>query len=188
MDEAVLRRLLLHIGAGIGPIHRRNGKDSLRRRVSAFNNAARHSPWIVVVDLNHEAHCAPPLRASWLPSPAPGMCFRVAVREIESWIMADRARLARYLRVQQARVPSDPEALDDPKTALVNLARTSTKKAVREDMVPRLGSGRKIGPAYTSRLIEFVSDQERGWRPDVAAAGSDSLGRCLRSLRNLVHS
>jgi hypothetical protein len=53
-------------------------------------------------------------------------------------------------------------------------------------MVPRPESGRQIGPAYTSRLIQFVEDTQAGWRPEVAAAVSDSLARCLRSLGRLI--
>jgi hypothetical protein len=54
---------------------------------------------------------------------------------------------------------------------------------IREDMLPRRGSGRPIGPAYTSRMIEFV---ENNWRPEVAARSSDSLRRCLVRLREIA--
>jgi hypothetical protein len=53
-------------------------------------------------------------------------------------------------------------------------------------MVPRHKSGRKVGPAYTPRLIEFITDTKNGWRPDVAAQFSDSLDRCIRSIKSLV--
>ena len=186
VDEAVLRRLVEHVGATPGPVHGRNGKHHLRQRLDGYNQAACLSPWVVLVDLNHDADCAPPLRVSWLPNLAPYMCFRVAVRMGEAWLLADRERLASFLSIRVPQVPLDPEAVDDPKHTMVELAKLSRRREIREDMVPRPGSGRTVGPAYTSRLIEFVVSGAAGWRPDVAAKSSDSLGRCLRCLRWLV--
>jgi hypothetical protein len=112
------------------------------------------------------------------------MCFRVAVREIEAWLLADRERLAAFLGVKSARLPANPEEEPDPKRIIVELAQQSRRREIREDMAPRPGSGRQIGPAYSSRLIEFVSGSG-GWRPEVAARSSDSLRRCLSCLRKL---
>ena len=70
------------------------------------------------------------------------------------------------------------ELLADPKLTLVNIARTSRRRDIRADMVPREGSGRAVGPAYTSRVIEY---SQGPWRPHVAARYSDSLARfCTR--------
>jgi hypothetical protein len=114
------------------------------------------------------------------------MCFRIAVRAVETWLLADRQRFAQFLRIPVSRIPPVLEAVDDPKLLLVNLARHSRKRAMREDMVPRQRSGRKVGPAYASRLMEFVENTTTGWRPDVAAEESDSLKRCLHCLYRLV--
>ena len=186
VDEAVVRRLIQHVGAVPGPVHGRNGKAHLHQRLRGYNQAAHLSPWVVLVDLNHDAGCAPPFRLAWLPDPAPCMCFRVAVREVEAWLLADLEELARFLSLPVSQVPMDPEAIDNPKHALVQLAQRSRRREIREDMVPRLGSGRVVGPAYTSRLIEFVVRATPGWRPDVAARYSGSLDRCLRCLRRLA--
>jgi hypothetical protein len=83
-------------------------------------------------------------------------------------------------------VPGPPETLPDPKRVLIELASRSRRREIREDMVPRLGSGRVVGPAYTSRLIEFVTDRRGGWRPGIAARSADSLARCIRRLRRFV--
>ena len=125
------------------------------------------------------------LQEKWLDSPAPRMCFRIAVRAVETWLLADRQRLAQFLSIPVSRIPPVLEAVDDPKLLLVNLARHSRQRATREDMVPRQRSGRKVGPAYASRLMEFVEDTTTGWRPDVAAEESDSLKRCLHRLYRL---
>lgn len=169
VDEAVVRHLILEVGGRPHAVYGRNGKEHLRRQVQGYNHAARRQPWVVLVDLNAEAECAPPLVEDWVPDPAPHLCFRVAVREVEAWLLADAERMARFLSVPPARVPREPESLADPKRSLVDLARASRRRDIREDMVPRPASGRPIGPAYTSRLIEFARDPEAGWRPGVAA-------------------
>ncbi|MBW1711937.1 MAG: hypothetical protein JRJ59_02150 [Deltaproteobacteria bacterium] len=187
VDEAVLRRLLVHVGATPGPIYGKNGKDRLLKQIAGYNNAARLSPWVVLVDLDQDHDCAPPTRERWLPRPEPKMCFRVVVHEIEAWLMADRERLSSFLGVALSLVPQMPESINHPKRRMVQLAARSRRREILEDMVPRKDSGRTTGPAYASRLIEFVSGGTApGWRPDAAAESSDSLVRCLHYLNRLV--
>jgi len=186
VDEAVVKRLIVEAGGEIGSIYGKRGKSLLKQRINGYNNAARHHPWIVLVDLNREADCPPPLKAVWLPNPGPFMCFRIAVREVEAWLLADRERFASFFRVRLLDIPADPELMDDPKEVVIELSRKSRSRDIRLDMVPRPGSGRKIGPAYVSRIVEFVSNPIRGWRPDRAARSSESLKRCLVRMRELV--
>jgi hypothetical protein len=183
VDEAVVRRLIATAGGQPGPVYGKNGKPALEAKINGFNNAAKHAPWVVLVDLNGEEECAPPLRQRWLPAPAPLLCFRVAVRQVEAWLIADGEALASYLGVARGRMPNDPEALPNAKDSMVNLARRSRRAAIRHDMVPRQASGRSVGPAYTSRLIEYA---ETRWRPGVAARRSESLRRAITCLEGLV--
>jgi hypothetical protein len=183
VDEVVLRRLIDEVDVPIGPIHGKNGKADLRKKIQGYNQAAERQRWVVLVDLDHERDCAPDLRAAWVPSPGKFLTFRVAVREIEAWLLADRERIAKFLGVAVAKVPRNPDSLDDPKMALVGLARHSRSRAIREDMVPDPKSGRSEGPAYASRISEFVT---RHWRPSVAEKRSDSLRRCRRAIRRIV--
>lgn len=182
-DEAVAVRLITSVGAEPGIVYGKQGKPRLRERVNGYNQAARHAPWLVLVDLDHDANCAQLLRTAWLPHPASQLCFRVAVRAIESWLLADIETIADFLGVPRSKIPAQPETIDHPKTTLVNLARTSRRSEIRLDMVPREGSGRAIGPAYTSRLVEYV---DHHWRPAEAAKRADSLNRAIRCLRRLA--
>ncbi len=188
IDEAVLRRILREVGARPGTIYGKHGKHFLRKRLGGYNRAAQLSPWVVLVDLDHDADCAPPFRETWLPNPSPLMCFRVAVREIESWLFADRERLARFLGVGVSLIPEEPETVEYPKRAMIEIANASRRRQIREDMVPRPNSRRKVGPAYNSRLVQFVSDESHGWRPHVAASASESVKRCLQRLRRLIRT
>ncbi len=186
LDEVILRVVVRYAGGIVGPIYGKQGKQYIQSRLQGYNNAAQYAPWVVLVDLDFDADCAPPLVQMWLPQPAPLMCFRVAVREIEAWLLADRLRLAHFLRVPQRMIPSNPDTVPNPKNLVVDLARRSRDRRVRHEMVPGGGSGRAVGPAYNSRLIQFVSDRQRGWRPEVAAHASESLRRCLRCLARLA--
>jgi hypothetical protein len=183
VDEAVMRKLISHVGATPGDVYGKQGKSHLRQKIAAYNNAARHTPWTVLVDLNGEAACAPALRQSWLAAPAPMLCFRIAVREVEAWLLSDAERLADFLGVARGRIPRNVEQLNDPKAEMVNLARNSRRRDIRTDMVPRPESGRAVGAAYSSRLIEFVSQH---WRPDRALLQADSLRRAVDCLRRLA--
>lgn len=112
------------------------------------------------------------------------MLLRIPVRAIEAWLLADRERLAAFLGISVAIVSLNPELEADPKATLINLARRCRQTALREDIVPRPGSGAPVGPVYTGRIQQFVTGSKHRWRPEVAAEHSDSLRRCIDSLRN----
>jgi hypothetical protein len=182
LDEAVLRRVVGGAGLSLGTIHGRKGKRFLLQAINGYNNAARFSPWIVLVDLNGDGGCAQECVGQWIPNRAPHMCFRVAVRTVEAWILADRERIASWLGVSVVRIPEDPDRLENPKRSLVDLARRSRRRSIRDDLVPREASGRSVGTLYTARMIEYVQDEIDGWRPEWALRVSDSLRRCIASI------
>jgi hypothetical protein len=181
-DAALIGRLVREAGAVLGDIHQGKGRPWVLKQLQGYNAAARRQPWVVLVDLDQD-DCAPSLKKISLPDPAPLMCFRVAVREIEAWLLADREALASFLAVDLTKLEINPELLGDPKETLIALARYSRKPSLRREMVPLPGSGNRVGPGYASRLIDFIQDH---WRPEVAAANSDSLRRCRLRLRELA--
>jgi len=184
VDAAIVRRLLENSHLALGEVYGKKGKGHLIQKINAYNLAARFAPWIVLMDLDRDDECAPPFRYSKLPDPAPYLCFRIAVRTIESWLLADRENLSRFLAVAVSIIPNDPENLDNPKETSVNIARRSRRKGIREGMVPRPGSGRTTGPTYSSRIIEFAS---KDWCPATASRRADSLKRAIRCLERFVH-
>ena len=184
-DEAVIRRVLDHVGLPCGPVYGKQGKGYLFARLPNYNQAAQFSPWLVVVDLNQDAQCAPDFVQDNLQNPASGMRFRVAVRAVEAWLLADAERLAQFLGISRNRVPRNADAELDPKSTLVTLARRTNRTRIREDIVPREGSGGRVGPGYTGRIIEFVETAKHPWRPEIAMQSSDSLRRCVEALKNL---
>jgi len=184
IDEAVLRRLAQHVGTDLRSVFGKQGKPSVLRSLHGYNLAAHRPPlWVVLVDLDRDADCAPLVVSQWLPDPAPYMCFRVAVRAVEAWLLADGEQIARFLSIPVSQIPTDPESLADPKRTLVDLAGRSRRRAIRQDMVPRPASGRAVGPAYASRIIEFVHGD---WRPESAMTRADSLRRSILCLNRLL--
>lgn len=185
-DEALLKRLCAFTGASLGQVYGGYGKTYVLTRINGYNNSARFRHWIVILDLDNDAPCAPAVLSTWLPVPSRLMRLRVAVRELEAWLLADAERMSRYLSVPRAYIPAAPDNLPDPKRTVVDLAERSRRRAIREDMVPIPGSGQAVGPAYTSRMIEFIQDHNSGWRPHIASQNSESLRRCVSAISQLV--
>ena len=182
IDTAVVRRIFQEVELEIAAVYGESGKDRLDGALAGYNAAARHGSWLVLRDLDTDADCAPSLRARLLAAPASGMAFRIAVREIEAWLIADLHAFARFFSISPGRIPNDPESIHRPKEYLVNLVRRSRSRTIRDDVVPRDGSRARVGPGYAGRMIEFASTV---WSPHEASVRSDSLKRCLDRLSHL---
>jgi hypothetical protein len=182
-DEPILRRLCAHVGATVLTTYPASGKSKLDAKIPAYNNAARHAPWLVLRDFDHDATCQGALVRALAPQRSEYMCLRLAVRASEAWLLADRQSLSHFLSVRLRDIPTDPETLTNPRETLINVARKSKKRAIREDMVPRSGASRAVGPGYTSRIIEFSSSY---WDPAAAAGSSQSLQKCIAAMTELA--
>ena len=179
-EVPIIDRILDLVGIERGVVYGLKGKDFLDNRLLNYNQAARHSGWLILRDLDHDAGCAPALIEGLLPSRSSGMLLRVPVRAVEAWLLADRERVAEFLGVRQHLVPVNPEQEEDPKGFVVSLARRSRRRDVREDMVPQRGTSSRVGPGYSARIMEFAGGR---WRPRVAARRSPSLAACIAALR-----
>lgn len=182
VSATVLRRLLLESGREfhVGAIHSGGGFGYLKRTVPGWNQAAQGIPIIVLTDLDDKP-CAGQLVRDWLKnvSPHSNLMFRVAVRTVESWLLADRSGVARFLGIRQALIPGDSDSIPKPKEFLISLAHRSPRKSVRQRIVPLRGSTAKQGREYNSALSEFVSNS---WNPREAAGNSASLRRAMECL------
>lgn len=182
-DEAAVRRMATHLGIVVHEVFVRNGKANVLKALPGLNGSAQAQPWFVLVDLNGDTRCVPEAVRAHLPNPASQMRFRIAVRALESWILADKRGFARFFGVPTARVPNAPEAELDPKTSVIELARLSKKNIVRKGMPPRNGSGRRTGELYASLLIEFATTH---WDLESARKVAPSLDRAMQRLNELA--
>lgn len=159
--------------------HNSGGYGWIKSRIRGFNNAAKGMPYLVLTDLD-VCECAPSLIRHWLARPKhPNLLLRVAVREVESWLLACKEPLAAFLGILENRIPTDVDDIRNPKEFLVNLARGSRKRDIRLDLVPRDGSTARVGPDYNGRLMRFV---DQHWDPATASRNSPSLQKTLEAL------
>lgn len=186
LDEAVARRLIEYTGFQVGVCYGKHGWTYIKEKVQGFNKAAQSMRFLALVDFMDTGSqlCPGNVVGTWLPHRNSGMLFRVVVREIESWLMADPAGIAEFLNVAQEKVPDTPELLQDPKRALVNLARQSRTHRTRDAMVPNIGSSSQEGRLYTSEMIRFIGSR---WDVSVARLNAPSLDKCLLRLETFDH-
>jgi len=179
LHEAVLRKIFAQFNFSVGRCFSHGGYGYLKSKIRGFNNAARVTPFLVLTDLD-QIECAPILIKDWLPFPRhPNLLFRVAVREVESWILAHRDSFARYFGINQNKIPFNVDEAIDPKQFLINLARKSKFRQIREAIVPRSGSSAKQGPDYNGVIIKYVNDH---WDVNKAALNSPSLQKMINAL------
>ena len=184
LDEKVLRRFLDQVAGErleAGICYVQNGRERLKQNTPRFNQAARFQPFVILADLEAD-NCPPTLVRDWLPAGAhPNLVLRIAVRKVESWLLADRRACADFLGVAGKLVPHQPDQEADPKLALVNLARRSRLRHIRDDVVPVAGSTSRVGRNYVGQLTRFIF---QGWDAQRAGQQSDSLRRAINALQH----
>jgi len=185
LSLVLMEKVLAHTERGysvLRPLVER-GVGNIRKSVTKYVNASRALPHVVLTDLD-QIRCAPLLREQWGVTDLPkNMLFRVAVRESEAWVLADRVGFAGFAGIPVNKVPAAPEILADPKQELVNLVRRSRNKRLAAELVPAQGSAVSIGPLYNERLSQFVRET---WSMEAAMANSPSLARTVSRLQNFM--
>lgn len=184
-DLPVVRKLARDAGLQISVEIDCAGKGRLDEDLPAFNSAAKGSPWFVLRDLDQDAPCAGEFISSIGIQISRWMCFRIAVRELESWLLADVKGLAEFLRVKPEWVPANPDLEPDPTITLVSLARRSRSRSIQRAMAPAHNSGAVVGPLYEARIIEFG---EIYWDLERACSRSPSLQRARKAFQSLGRS
>jgi len=163
------------------------GYSALEKKCPAFLNMAKGGLYTVsLTDLDTRA-CAGALIRQWfaIPDAQPiilpkQVVFRVAIREVESWIIADRDAWAEYIEIAASNFANAPDDLPDPKLHLLNVIRKKGRKKYHKDMLPT-GTA-SIGPGYNDVLCEFVQQQ---WSPVRASGHSPSLTRAINALNKV---
>lgn len=184
-DVPFVEKLLVAAGATPRRALVAGGKSKLDPRILHWNQRSNRAPMFVVRDwdASDSAACASELHTRLLGggTNARLLELRIAVRAMESWLLADGTACAGYFGIT---VPSAaPDSLADPKVALVQACATSRKRNVREAMVPAASSRRRVGPDYEAHVIAFGREH---WDVERAVSRSPSLERALRRARELV--
>ena len=181
LSEAVMRKIIEQHSAVLDVGNRvflSGGFGQIRANVQRYKNASNVYPHVVLTDLD-QYECPSALLADWsIGQLPPNLLFRIATRSVESWLLADRERLALFLQVPLSKVCQSPEAVIDCKHELISLARRARSRRLSTELCPASGSIAKQGPLYNAHMIRFVREH---WRVEVAASGAASLERaCAR--------
>ena len=161
---------------------RKGGSGYLRKRMDNWKQLAQQRFIVLIItDLDRVA-CPVLLLDDWLGAGRvcpENLLFRIAVREVESWLLADHHALAQLLG-QKIKPPTSPDVLPDPKQHLLGLAKKAPR-AVKEDLLALEGVIARQGLGYNRRLVDWV---ETEWCPQRAADRSPSLARTRHALNN----
>jgi hypothetical protein len=185
LSEFILYRVLSYLrGFQVNKVFKQGGFGYLKKNSLAFNQASRSCPFLMLTDLDRNT-CPPGLIQDWL-SGRPRhdhFLFRVAVPEVESWILADCEGFQEFLGLRGAiRVPQ-PEQLGDAKMKLLALAERARVRDIREALVYRDRHGQlHQGPDYNGTLGRFVQEN---WDVNVASSHCPSLAGLMNSLGQL---
>ena len=157
------------------------GNGYLRSRMGSWYQMAQQQVMVLLTDLDR-ANCLVEFRAQWLASAPPdNLLFRIAVREVECWVLADHVAM-RTLIGAKGVLPISPDELPDPKQALLGLVKGAPRQ-VRDDLLKTIDGRLSQGLGYNARLSEWVNAE---WSPDRASERSPSLARTRLRLREVV--
>lgn len=182
LSDAVSTKILQHFDIEIVQRIIYEGNSYLQRKAQSYNQAAYQECGVfMLTDLDSPEICPPTLIRSWVKGNLNRwFLLRVAVMEIESWIMADRQTVSEFLAIPTNRIPHNTDEIPSPKEFLVSLARRSKNIRLREALVPaRNDKTAKTGNEYNPRLIQLVRDH---WDLERAASVSPSLKRTVNRL------
>ncbi|MEO5572803.1 MAG: hypothetical protein ABIT08_07895 [Bacteroidia bacterium] len=162
----------------IGNSYSEGGFGYIKKNISGFNEAAKGCPFFILTDLDN-MDCPPTLINTWLREPMhENLIFRIAVKEVEAWILADIEGFCEYTGISSSHLSDTPEEIIDPKAELIKLIRICRKRKIKEDILP-IDQYASIGPNYNARLGEFVINY---WSISRAMKRSDSLKRAIEHL------
>ena len=156
------------------------GNVYIKNNIRAFNEAARFIQYIILTDLD-DIECPPTFIENWIPfKKSPSLLFSIAVREAESWLLADRKSFADFFGISKARITKDPESINDIKQYIVSLVQHSKKRTIREGLLPK-GTAR-VGILYNALLEQYIVSS---WNTYEAAISSKSLNRFIEKIKCL---
>lgn len=175
LSQSVGSRLLREVNIGIDLCIGKKGITELKKRLPNFLQMAKRQPVFLLIDMDRPTRrlpCVPELVKNWMGTTLrpDKLLFRVAVCEIESWLLADHEGM-RALFGNSTKLPDFPDTVPDPKECLINLARRAPRK-IRELLVPEHDAAASKGTGYNDCLGKWVKET---WSPERAAERSPSL-------------
>jgi len=181
LSEAVVRKMLDQSKNNYQVMNclSKGGYGYLKKKINAFNQAAKATPFFVLTD--QDRGCPPEKIRNWLKHKLnPNLIFRIAVMEVESWVMAHRQAFAQFASLPVQRIPHNTDAIKNPKESLLAIVSKSRSKRLKDAIVPKRGSTAQIGPDYNAQLSQFI---RTSWDVYEAKNSSESLERAFSRIQ-----
>lgn len=182
--EYLAKKLLLLFADrfSIGVTYFGNGYGYIKDKLDGFNRASKGVPLFAIADL--VGNCPKIQVDQWLPHGRHrNLIFRIAIKESEAWILADKQAFSSFLGISSNLIPDDVENIFNAKKCLIDLASRSRNRNLREALIPQPHTTAETGPDYNARLSEFV---EKLWDPRRASHNSSSLERAINALNEFA--
>lgn len=182
LSEKLGTRIAGEVGLKVHTFIRRNGAGYLRSRIKNFCELARKFPIVLITDLD-AVDCPATLMRQWFGgNERPNdFVFRISVREIESWVLADHQGIYELMGDRIGMLPDQVDLLVDPKRELLDAA-SRAHRSVREELIAKRGAIASQGIGYNKVLGDFVQNV---WSLERAYPRSPSLQRALLRLQEL---
>ena len=109
------------------------GKARLDANLVRWDQPSNRQPFLVLRDWDDDdgVACVPGL-IDKVRGDGPGsrvLAVRIAVRSVESWLLADSEAFSSFFRVRRNTLPPSPDELVDPKGAVLELRRVAGVRA-----------------------------------------------------------
>ncbi|MGL5139044.1 MAG: hypothetical protein ACRC7G_14905, partial [Beijerinckiaceae bacterium] len=166
------------------------GKSEIDRLLPKYAKAATHGvPRLVIRDLDRDASCPGELVARLVPDKPNELCLRIAVREIESWLIADVEAFANLIPIRKSELPLNTDDIADPKRLILDAVRRRGGKSLQRQLLSRSGEQAFEGPEYASFMQRFATDcwdASKAIRDGRSASLTRSATRIEQFIRSLT--
>lgn len=162
------------------------GKTQIDKNIKRYAKASISKRIIILRDLDNDAPCAPHFRSKWLngideqTKTDKSFVSRLAVREGEAWLIADKDWCKTYLKIRESDlIKIKPESLSHPKEALLKLIdQGALRPRQKNDFLRRDGGNLHQATAYNDSLKAHMEN----WSAERARLNSHSLDRAIKAI------
>ncbi|WP_353144322.1 DUF4276 family protein [Acinetobacter pragensis] len=165
------------------PIIVTGGTGELRKKVQAFANISKipEKATLILTDLD-QCQSVESLIEEWKEGKEYSDTFfiYVAVREIESWVLADADAFSQWSGIPKSKIPQNPDNEQDVKQTLLNIVKKYGSTSIKNDLLPVKGAvTSRVGIAYNSSLVSFVSNYWSIQRAKLNSPSLNNVDLCL---------
>jgi len=194
VTKAIIKRILNYSNnfEVISEIPARGGQ--VKSQIEQYNKLSETSPVILLIDLDNN-DCAPQLLQQLISAKNDDFIFNIAVDETEAWLMADREGFAEYFKIKLEDMPVACQTKQGGRKPLIEmnfsvksswfltheLIKKSKSSEFIQQLTPKPNAAK--GPEYNICILPFI---ENKWNIDNAKQNSDSLGRMITRINNLL--